>query len=112
MNKMSYKGYHARVEFSDEDNLFVGRLAGVNDIITFEGESVTELKAAFEEAVDDYLETCKQLDKQPQKPFSGRVMFRLSPELHAKLSLAAELSGISLNQWAERALSHAAEAVK
>lgn len=108
MSAMSYKGYHARVEFSAEDGVFAGRIAGIGDIITFEGESVTELKTAFEEAVDDYLATCAEIGKAPQKPYSGKVMFRLSPEVHARASVAAELQGVSLNQWAETALNNAA----
>ncbi|GBQ07278.1 type II toxin-antitoxin system HicB family antitoxin [Saccharibacter floricola] len=109
MNKMRYKGYCARVEFSDEDDLFIGRLAGIRDIITFEGGTVADLRAAFQEAVDDYLETCAEMGKPPQKPYSGRVMFRLSPEVHAQVSLAAELGGTSLNQWAEKVLGEAAQ---
>lgn len=109
MSTMRYKGYSARVEFSDEDDLFIGRLAGIRDVITFEGETVADLRAAFQEAVDDYLTTCAEMGKDPQKPYSGRVMFRLSPEVHAQVSLAAELGGTSLNQWAETVLSKAAQ---
>lgn len=109
MSGMTYKGYHARVEFSAEDGVFAGRIAGIQDIITFEGSSVSELRAAFEEAVDDYVATCLEVGKEPQKPYSGKVMFRLSPETHARASIAAELEGISLNQWAEKALDAAAQ---
>jgi predicted HicB family RNase H-like nuclease len=60
MNTMQYKGYAARIEYSDEDDCFIGHIAGINDIVGFHGDSVTELHAAFEEAVDDYLQTCKK----------------------------------------------------
>ena len=62
----------------------------------------------FHEAVEDYLETCAEIGKQPQKPYSGRMMFRVSPEVHRQAALAAELSGKSLNQWAEEVLDRAA----
>ncbi len=112
MNVMkSYKGYTARVEFDAEDEIFVGRLAGVNDVVGFHADTVEGLKAAFHEAVDDYLATCQKAGKSPEKPFSGRVMFRVAPETHARAALAAQLSGKSLNQWAEEALREAAERV-
>ena len=109
MSVMSYKGYMARVEFSADDDLFVGRLAGINDIVGFHADTVETLKAAFQEAVDDYLATCEKVGKSPDKPFSGKVMFRISPDVHAKAALAAQLSGKSLNQWAEEKLHEAAQ---
>lgn len=107
MNTMTYKGYHARVEYDDEDELFFGRIAGISDSVGFHADSVAGLKAAFHEAVDDYLDTCARIGKEPQKPYSGKVMFRVSPEVHRKAALAAELAGKSLNQWAEEVLSRA-----
>lgn len=109
MNVMSYRGYMARVDYDAEDELFVGRLAGINDVVGFHADTVEGLKAAFHEAVDDYLATCEQAGKPPERPFSGRVMFRVAPEVHAQAALAAQLSGKSLNQWAEEALKKAAE---
>ncbi|CAI9121476.1 type II toxin-antitoxin system HicB family antitoxin [Brytella acorum] len=109
MSVMIYKGYSARVEFEAEDGVFAGRIAGINDVVTFEGESVAELTAAFHSAVDDYIETCAGIGRSPDKPYSGRVMFRIAPEVHARAALAAELAGVSLNQWAERVLDKAAE---
>lgn len=104
---MSYKGYSARVEYDDEDGLLVGRIAGIEDGVGFHADNVADLRAAFHEAVDDYIETCAKTGKAPQKPFSGRVMFRIDPEVHRKAALAAELSGKSLNQWAEEILDRA-----
>lgn len=109
MNVMTYRGYSSRVEFDAEDELFVGHIAGINDIIGFHADTVEGLKSAFREAVDDYLATCAAAGKSPDKPFSGRVMFRIAPDVHARAALAAELSGKSLNQWAEEALREAAE---
>lgn len=101
MNIMSYKGFSARVEYSDDDDCFVGHIAGIQDIVGFHGESVKELKAAFKEAVDDYLATCKKLGRSPQKPYSGKILLRLDPTLHAKVAIMAEAQGKSLNAWAQ-----------
>ena len=109
MNTLTYKGYSARIAFDEEDEIFTGRIAGINDVVGFHGESVPELKAAFQEAVDDYVEACAKAGREPQKPFSGKVMFRISPETHRKAAVAAELSGNSLNAWAEEVLEKAAE---
>ena len=79
MNVMNYQGYAARIDYSDEDGLFVGHIAGIKDVVGFHGESVTELRAAFEEAVTDYLETCAKLGRAPQKPYSGNLSLRLAP---------------------------------
>jgi predicted HicB family RNase H-like nuclease len=107
-SSMNYKGYLARIEFDDEDGIFVGRLAGIRDGIGFHADSVDELRAAFHSAVEDYLETCAQIGKEPQKAYSGQMMFRVNPEVHRKAALAAELAGKSLNQWAEEVLGKAA----
>jgi predicted HicB family RNase H-like nuclease len=107
MNIMSHKGYSARIEYDDDDGIFFGRLAGINDVIGFHADSVEELRAAFHEAVNDYIETCAKIGKDPQKPYSGKMMFRVSPELHRRAAIAAELAGKSLNQWAEETLHEA-----
>lgn len=107
MNTMSYKGYLARIEYSDEDECFVGHIAGIRDVVGFHGASVTELKTAFEEAVDDYLETCERLDRKPQRPYSGKVMLRIDPSLHAKAAMSAQAQGKSLNVWAQEILQKA-----
>ena len=82
MNSLKYKGYTARIDFDPEDEIFVGRVVGIKDIIGFHAESAKELRQAFEEAVDHYLASCKQLNIKPQKSFSGRFVIRLSPEIH------------------------------
>jgi predicted HicB family RNase H-like nuclease len=109
MKPMTHKGYFATVEFDAEDEIFWGRLAGINDVISFEADNVAGLKAAFHEAVDDYIAYCAEIGKSPDKPYSGKVMFRIAPEVHAKAARAAELAGKSLNQWAEEKLRAAAE---
>ena len=109
MKTMKHKGYSARIEYSDEDSCFVGHIAGIRDVVGFHGEAVNELKAAFIEAVDDYLETCKKAGRQPQKPYSGKLMLRIPPKVHAAVAQAAEVSGKSINQWAADMLDQAAQ---
>ena len=107
-NTMTYKGYSARIGYDDGDGVFTGRIAGIRDGVGFHANTVDALREAFHEAVEDYIETCARIGKQPQKPYSGRMMFRVRPEVHRKAALAAELSGKSLNQWAEEVLHSAA----
>ena len=107
MNAMHYKGYSARIEYDDEDGIFIGHLVGINDVIGFHAETVAELKSTFAETVHDYIETCRKVGKPPEKPYSGKLMFRVQPELHAGAARAASLEGKSLNQWAEEVLSEA-----
>lgn len=105
---LKYKGYHGSTEYSLEDDCLFGRILGINDVVTYEGNSVKEIKAAFKDSVDDYLAFCKEVSKEPNKPYSGKVMFRIDPQVHAKAALAAQLKGVSLNQWAEDVLKEAA----
>ncbi|MDP2693884.1 MAG: type II toxin-antitoxin system HicB family antitoxin [Gallionella sp.] len=109
MNTMTYKGYAARIEYSDEDACFIGHIAGITDVIGFHADNVPELRAAFKEAVEDYLATCTKLGRAAQKPASGRLMLRVPPEVHTAALVAAQVSGQSLNQWATQALRRAAE---
>jgi predicted HicB family RNase H-like nuclease len=107
MNAMMYNGYAARIEFDADDKIFTGRLSGIDDIVTFHGESVQELENEFHAAVDGYLEMSTRLGKPAQKPYSGRVMLRVPSEIHAAAAVAADLSGKSLNQWATEVLRRA-----
>lgn len=108
-NVLSYKGYAARIEFDPDDRLFFGRIAAIEDIVTFHGETVDELVNHFEEAVDDYLATCEKLGQQPNKPYSGKIMLRVPVEIHAAVATAAQVSGKSINQWATDALDKAVQ---
>ncbi len=109
MNTMTHRGYAARIDYSDEDGCFIGHIAGINDVVGFHGESVEQLRDAFEESVDDYLETCEKLNRSPQKPYSGNLMLRIPPEVHAAIATAAEVSGKSINQWATQTLADVLE---
>ncbi len=110
MNTMMHKGYAARVEYSEEDGCFIGHIAGIRDVIGFHGDSVVELRAAFEEAVDDYLDTCTQLGREPNHPYSGQFRLRLRPELHAMAAIAAETKGKSLNAWVAEVIENSLSA--
>ncbi len=96
-NSMEYKGYVGTVEYSAEDGCFIGRIHGIRDSITFEGESVAELRTDFENAVDSYLTTCAEIGKSPQAQRSGKVLLRLPVDLHYQLTVKAESSGASVN---------------
>ena len=109
MKAMEYKGYHAAVEFDGEDGILVGRLLGINDVIGFHAESVAEMTAAFHAAVDDYLAVCDRIGKPAEKVYSGQLMVRVDPLVHAQAVKAAEMMGKSLTQWAEEHLRAAAQ---
>ena len=104
---MTFKGYAAKIEYSDDDDCFVGHIAGIKDVIGFHADSVKELRRAFEEAVDDYLVTCEKVGRAPQRPYSGKLMLRVPPEIHARAAMMAEAHGMSINQWAADVLSKA-----
>ena len=110
MNTMSHKSYTARVDYDERDNLFVGRILGIRSIISFHGETVSELRAEFEHAINDYLAECEEEGLQPEKPASGKLLLRVPPEVHGKALVAAQAAGKSLNQWATEVLQHAVEA--
>ena len=104
---MDYKGYQAKIGFSDDDRVFHGRILGIDDVITFEGTNVDELEQDFRAAVDDYLETCEELGKEPERAYSGRIPLRIDPDLHRKLVIRAELDDMSLNSWIAKQLARA-----
>jgi predicted HicB family RNase H-like nuclease len=97
------------VEYDSEDRIFVGHLAGIEDIVGFHGTSVDELEAAFHKAVDDYLAISEQTGRPAQKPFSGNLMLRVPPDIHASAVTAAKAHGKSLNQWAAEVLGNASQ---
>ena len=107
MNIMTYKGYAADIQYDSEDRIFVGRLAGITDIVTFHGESVTELEAEFQAAVDHYLAVSEKTGMPAQKPFTGELHLNIPPEVHAHAVMMAEIHGKSLSQWASDVLANA-----
>ncbi|MHA6164250.1 type II toxin-antitoxin system HicB family antitoxin [Pseudomonas sichuanensis] len=110
MSCMRYKGYAARIDYDERDDIFVGRVLGLRDIISFHASSVPELHEAFRGALDDYLADCAEQGITPEKPASGKIMLRIRPEVHAAASIAAHAAGKSLNQWADEVFEQAAMA--
>jgi predicted HicB family RNase H-like nuclease len=106
-NTMSYRGYVASMGFDAEEKVIVGRVLDIDDIISFHGESIGEFEANFHMVVDDYIAACERLGGAPEKPASGKLMLRVAPTVHAAALKAAARNGISLNKWAEQALSAA-----
>lgn len=103
-DKLKYKDFIGTVHFSTSDEVFFGKIEGINDLITFEGETVSKLKKAFKEAVEDYLELCKETGKEVFKSFKGSFNIRLNPELHSQLFENATLEGKTLNQYVKEAI--------
>ena len=104
---MEYKGYIARVEYDDEAKLFHGQIMNLRDVITFQSRSVMELRKALRGSVDDYVEFCAERGEKPEKPFSGKVLLRLTPELHRAAMVAAAQRRRSLNAWATEVIERA-----
>ncbi len=101
---ISYKNFIGSAHFSSKDEVFYGRIEGIQDLVTFEGSSVKALKKSFHEAVDDYLDLCISLKKDPYKSFKGSFNVRIKPELHSKLFGKAIMTGKTLNQLVQEAI--------
>lgn len=108
---MEYKGYVGHVGFDDEAEIFHGEVINTRDVITFQGKTVDEIKQAFRDSVEDYLEYCAKLGQEPEKPFTGKFMLRIPPDLHRKIFVAAKQSGESINAWIKEQLTHSVERV-
>jgi predicted HicB family RNase H-like nuclease len=106
---LNYKGYVGHMEVDDEAGFIFGRILDIRDVVTFKGETVPEAKQAFQDSVDNYLDFCIDLDQAPDKPFSGKLPFRTTPERHRQLFLAATKSGKSINAWMDEVLTKAAD---
>ena len=104
---MEHKGYKAQIEFDDGDDILHGRVINTRDVITFEGTTVDQLRRAFIDSVEDYLEFCAASEEDPEKPFSGRFQVRIPAELHRRIHAAARLERRSLNQYVTRVLDAA-----
>jgi len=103
---MIYKEYVGSVHYSEDDEVFFGKIEGIDDLVNFEGVSVPEIKKAFFEAVDDYLELAKENGKIPEKTFRGSLNIRLKPEVHKKANRLALIEGKTLNQFINEAVEH------
>lgn len=105
MNNLHYKGFLGSMDINVEDGVIFGKLLYINDLVTFESESVSEIQKSFEDAVDDYIEFCKECGKEPEKTFNGVFNVRVSPERHKKAVYKATELGITLNQFVDMAIA-------
>jgi predicted HicB family RNase H-like nuclease len=103
---LEYKGYVGVVE--PEDGVFAGRVIGLRDVVTFEGETFADIEQAFHDSIDDYLAFCAQRAEAPDRPYSGKIPLRVSPEMHRRAAIRAAAEGVSLNQWIARRIETAA----
>lgn len=108
MTVLRRQGYVAKVEFSGHDQMLVGRVLGIDDVVGFHGDSVDALKKAFAIALDDYRLACRSLGRAAQRSHSGALRLRMSPRTHARAAMAAEARGMSLNAWIEEAMRRTA----
>lgn len=105
MNTLKYKGFIGSVDFSEEDNVFFGKIEGIDGLVNYEGTSVEELKSAFHEAVNDYLVYCKEEGIVPHKSYSGALNIRISPDIHRQIAVLATKAGVSINAFIKQALN-------
>lgn len=106
MGQLKYKGYTGSVEYSEEDNCLYGKVLGLKkDCITYEGETISELKSDFEGAIDDYLASCKERGVEPGKPYSGKLIVRMPSDLHGMVAMAAAKAGTTINEFINRAVT-------
>ena len=103
-NTLKYRGYHGQIEFSAEDNLFVGHVIGIQDSLNFHGRSIDEITVSFHDCIDGYLEMCKTFGREPDKEYKGSFNVRISPPLHRSAAIQAEAEGKSLNQFIQEAI--------
>ncbi len=104
---IEYKGYTGVFEFDPSTDAFHGRILGLQDVVTFQGRSLDELRREMAESVEDYLELCQEAGKEPERPYRGEFLVRTTPELHRAVSVRAEATGMSLNAWVEATLTSA-----
>jgi predicted HicB family RNase H-like nuclease len=104
---LQYKDYYASVHFSAEDEVFYGKILGINDLVSFEGSSVRELKKSFHEAVEDYLAMCEQAGKDPDKTYKGTFNARIPSDLHKEAAVFAAINNVSLNDFVKTAIHYA-----
>jgi len=103
-NLLSYKGFYGSVNFSAADDVFYGKVEGVQDLVSFEGATVKELRQEFQKAVEDYISFCKKNGNPIQKSLMGSFNIRIKPDTHQRAALAALQKNISLNQLVQQAI--------
>jgi predicted HicB family RNase H-like nuclease len=108
MTTMTHDGYVATIELDEDAGLFPGEVINTRDVLTFQGRTLDELKAAFADTVADYIEWCRERGKEPERPYSGNFTVRISPELHRRIATSAARSGKSVNAFIAEALERSA----
>ncbi|MCD8104606.1 MAG: type II toxin-antitoxin system HicB family antitoxin [Lachnospiraceae bacterium] len=103
-NILEYKGYHTRIEFDSEELVLRGKIEGINDFVDFESDDIKGIEKEFHSAVDDYLDFCKEVGKEPEKEYKGTFNVRIGSDLHKKLAMIAMEKGESLNATVEKAI--------
>ncbi len=106
---LKYKGYFGSVHYNPEDRIFYGKIEFIRSLVSYEGRDADSLESAFKEAVEDYLSTCAELGKEPEKPLKGSFNVRVAPELHERAMIAAARDGMTLNRFVAEALRKAVE---
>lgn len=109
INQLQYKGYIGMANIDTEEGILYGEVINTRDVITFQGSCVEELKQAFVDSIEDYLDFCRERGEEPEKPFSGKLVLRMPPKTHQEVHLKAKQAGISLNEWINRAVETALE---
>jgi predicted HicB family RNase H-like nuclease len=105
-NVIQYRGYHAKIEYSADDNMLIGSVINIRDSLHFHGNSIPEITQYFHDSIDNYLEMCEAIGKTPDKEYKGSFNIRIPQELHRKAALMAEEEGISLNQLIQNAIEN------
>ena len=103
---MEFNDFKASIHYSSEDDVLFGKIIGIDDSITFEGSSISSLKKAFKDAVEDYISICREIGKEPLKSYKGTFNVRIDPDLHKEAVMKSSEQGISLNQFVENAISN------
>lgn len=104
---IKHKGYFGSVHYNSDDRIFYGKIEFIRSLVSYEGQDADSLESAFHEAVDDYLTTCAELGREPEKPFKGSFNVRIAPELHERVVIAASQQGMTLNRFVAETLSQA-----
>lgn len=108
MTMMRYRDYAATVDYDDDVGTFHGEVVNLRDVITFQGQSVDELRQAFAESVDDYIAFCRTRGEEPEAPYTGELLLHVEPGLHRAMASAAKRIGVSLDAWMKNTLERAA----
>lgn len=107
MTMMRHGDDEATVEYDADAQLFHGEVVNLRSVVTFQGRSVEELQTAFADSIDDYVDFCRQLGKEPEQPYSGQMLVKVEPGLHRAVVSAARRSGVTPDEWVARALERA-----